>query len=396
MSVMNKELQIDKIKKELRNFNVDPDTVDIEAELDPTLSYPENRDAILGMHASLSEEQMAGESVGQGLTGEIENLKKSQLSKEQVERMVQNAMSKKERVIQQVVPRAKSVQLPAAVPPTLMNIPTRHQPAPAPPGRFRFRNLRGAGYRATKAGAEKVKAAVEKVPGVKYLEETRKQKKERETKMKEIAAGVMQNQIEEDRKNKERYMKRLESGIAEGYAQAGVTRGRQMARSQLVEPAPKKSRLNKLIEIFYSVPNAPEYRAQKQALSAAIQKEKQSLLAQEQVAQATRGLRARVAQQQVYRDAAVEQARQQAVRNVQQVQQMQNSPARILQLKTTPAAMNPLGPSPLFTGHPEQFRRVPPAAMRQVQPGTVQPHRENANPLTGVCRTCGRKHMRFL
>ncbi len=43
MAVMNKNLQIYKLKKELKKYGIEPDTVDLEALVDPTLTYKENK-----------------------------------------------------------------------------------------------------------------------------------------------------------------------------------------------------------------------------------------------------------------------------------------------------------------------------------------------------------------
>lgn len=89
--ILPKNLQIDMLKKKLSSKGVDPDTVDLEALVDSSLSYPENEANVMDkeyMFGRMSEEEMYEESVGGQLHEDIEELKKQTVRKKEVEALI--------------------------------------------------------------------------------------------------------------------------------------------------------------------------------------------------------------------------------------------------------------------------------------------------------------------
>lgn len=104
--VLPKEWQVRNIKKKLTEQGVDPDTVDVESLVDPTLSYPENEEAILTQYGTMSESQMWEGSVGGTTEQEIQELKSKTVRRDEVERLIDRKLNKlmeMKRQVQQTV-----------------------------------------------------------------------------------------------------------------------------------------------------------------------------------------------------------------------------------------------------------------------------------------------------
>jgi len=113
--VLPKEWQVRNIKKKLADQGVDPDLVDVEALVDPTLSYPENEEAVLSQYGTMSEEEMFEASAGGAMTEEIQNIKSKMVRRDEVERLVDSKLKKlmtmKEQVQRTVVTPENQAQV---------------------------------------------------------------------------------------------------------------------------------------------------------------------------------------------------------------------------------------------------------------------------------------------
>jgi hypothetical protein len=89
--IMNKEMQVKLIKDMLNREGVSPDTVDVEAEIDPSLSYPENELKIKNAYVPIKYDTMQTSSPEME---EIQSLKSQAVRREEVEKLIDRKLNK--------------------------------------------------------------------------------------------------------------------------------------------------------------------------------------------------------------------------------------------------------------------------------------------------------------
>lgn len=390
--VLPKDWQVKNIQKELKSQGVDPDTVDVNALVDEKLTYNENKNAVLSQHGNLSEEQMFQESAGGQLSGDIENLKKRMVTKEDVNRLIAASMKAREAEAKKITEQTKIAAASVA-----QAAPSSPGSAGASPGlRQKIASLKGAAYKKFVLPRKEKKAAEQKTKLERQLVDVNKAIAERSER--EIA---------------------IKAGKISGTKQAAKTFYKQQTALELqyqaLQPQRSEGIRSRLVALItgYKTTTNPIVRRQ---LALEIAKKRNELFVQQEVDKRTFALQLAAAQRQAFRAQQIKQYKEQLQNGtIVQGQQYPQPGFNPLGPPRYVVNFNPMGQHPLLNMsasrqgvpmRPMPMRRQPrqmPVRQRQGRriirpnvPVMIPPHREDPNPMTGVCRYCGRKHRRFL
>jgi len=361
--VMPKSMQIRFLGKHLKDAGVEPDTIDLEHEVDETLSFPENERIILGKYASKSEQQMYDSSMEGAISHEVEDIKSKMVSKSEVDRIINEKLKKLGSLKDQV----QKAEVTVAQEPVKANVIKAIDTEIVKQKSLseRFKNLRGAGYK-------------------KYIQPRQEKKAEEKKAEMERKLADMKAKLEEQKK----INVAIEQGKLTGTRQASrlfykKETERQLQYKQLMPKTQGlKARLTALITGYQTTTNP----ALKQQLAIEIAKKRQELYIQQQVAQQTMNMQLQQARRQFLQKQQLEQYKQQMQQQPVQYQQVP------VQYQQPRFAFNPMGPHPLA----RPIMRQPSTRQMPKQRKGKQPHFHQINPMTGRCNICGYKAMRLL
>jgi len=376
---MPKSMQIRHLTNKLKSQGTDPDTVDLEALVDEKLRYPENEANILSQYGKMSEQQMFEESAGGQLTSDIESLKRKMVSREDVERLIAKSMKAREAEFKSTTP-------------TVPTIPTvQSSPGSAAPFKRSFtgrlKNLRGAGYKKFIQPHQEKKRAEEKS----RLEKQLAAVNVRLAEQKEMEIAIKQGKM---------------TGTRQAARQFYRKETQQQLEYQQLQPVKSEGLRSRLVSLLTGYQNTSNPALKRQLATEIIKKRNELLIAQE-VERRTFPLQMQQAARAAQRQQMLQQLKQGIQqRNIPQQQPMQMMPQQGFHPMGPPMPMqgyNPMAPHHL--ARPMPVRRPSRARPQQARPGRrgqpqvpvfIPPHRPDPNMITGVCRFCGQKHMRFL
>lgn len=383
MAVLPKSLQEKMIKDMLKAKGVDPDTVDVSHEIDQTLTYPENEANIKAKFVQQKEEQMYSGSEEGALREDFESLKKKAVSREDVERLVAKSMKAREAEVAAKQQQLQNLKQEVAKVPDDQLHPEVTQAKKASAIKMinqKIRGLQGAAYRKFVQPRQEKKAAEEKSKLERQLASVNAQLAEK----KDIDVAIKQGKLTGTRQAARLFYKKQTE---------------QQLLYQQLQPERSEGIRSKLVALItgYKTTTNPYVRRQ---LALEIAKKKNELFVQQEVEKKVFGLRLAQAQREAARQQLLKQYKEQLQNGT--VPPAQYYPRQGFNPLGPPRYVvnfNPMGPHPMARPMMVQpmpvMRRQRPQQGRRV-PGQVPPHQHQPNLITGVCRICGRKAVRFL